>query len=158
MPDRVERVQVFIPALNVQRELLAELAHVTLDGIHADEFRQLLLHLGLRLFELFLGERLGFRAVVLLVFVLLVLATTTSTSSWRALPTVQSLFQRLSAHDVLETLLLDGLAGHRILLVLQRGLKVLGSFDILVHCLGVFAGCGQRLVSASLSAGGACLA
>ena len=153
MPDRVERVQVFIPALNVQRELLAELAHVTLDGIHADEFRQLLLHLGLRLFELFLGERLGFRAVVLLV-----LATTTSTSSWRALPTVQSLFQRLSAHDVLETLLLDGLAGHRILLVLQRGLKVLGSFDILVHCLGVFAGCGQRLVSASLSAGGACLA
>jgi hypothetical protein len=115
--DGVERVQPALPPLDVERELLAELAHVLLDGVHANELGELLVHLHLGLLQLLLRQRQRVvRAVVLRVLVLLVAAAGPLGGLLLALPAI---LERLRARRVLDGLLAQRLERHRVLLELD---------------------------------------
>ena len=144
VPDRFERVVPLLPAAQVERQLLAQPAHVLLDALHSHQLAELLLHLLLRRLELLLRERLR----LWLVLVAVVLRGVPAGAASRRLRPARSrlgrrreaLLQVLRPLRVLHALVAQRLQRDRVLLILGRSEQVLCSLDVLWDGLRIQAG------------------
>ena len=144
VPDRFERLVPLLPAAQVERQLLAQPAHVLLDALHSHQLAELLLHLLLRRLELLLRERLR----LWLVLVAVVLRGVPAGAASRRLRPARSrlgrrleaLLQVLRPLRVLDALVAQCLQRDRVLLILGRSEQVLCSLDVLLDGLLIPAG------------------
>ena len=144
VPDRFERLVPLLPAAQVERQLLAQPAHVLLDALHSHQLAELLLHLLLRRLELLLRERLR----LWLVLVAVVLRGVPAGAASRRLRPARSrlgrrreaLLQVLRPLRVLDALVAQRLQRDRVLLILGRSEQPLCSLDVLLDGLLIPAG------------------